>query len=165
MIMPFAFTLIFALGIAMAYANGANDVSKAIATLVGSGVTNYRRAILWGTVCTGIGSLFSVLIAGALISTFTKGFIGASVTQTESFALAVLLGAILWVFLATSTGLPVSTTHAITGSIVGVGATRRWSAVRWGVAGQIVWAWVLTIPMAATIAAITFWIARFFGAH
>jgi len=55
------------------------------------------------------------------------------------------------VFLATVLGIPVSTTHAITGSIVGVGATRRLSAVRWGVAGRIVWAWVLTIPAAALL--------------
>jgi PiT family inorganic phosphate transporter len=52
--------------------------------------------------------------------------------------------------------VPVSTTHAITGAIVGVGSTRRLSAVRWGVAGQIVWAWVLTIPAAAIFAAISF---------
>ena len=52
-------------------------------------------------------------------------------------------------------GIPVSTTHTITGAIVGVGATRRLSAVKWGVAGRIVWAWVLTIPMAALIAAIS----------
>jgi PiT family inorganic phosphate transporter len=107
--------------VALAYVNGANDVSKAIATLVGSGVTNYRRAILWGTLCTGLGSLFSALLASALIGTFTKGFLDTGVQQTELFALAVLLGAILWVFLATHTGLPVSTTHSITGSLVIVG--------------------------------------------
>jgi PiT family inorganic phosphate transporter len=67
-------------------------------------------------------------------------------------------------FLASSFGIPVSTTHTITGAIVGVGATRRLSAVRWGVAGRIVWAWVLTIPMAAMIGAGTFWVAKFFGA-
>jgi len=67
-------------------------------------------------------------------------------------------------FLASSFGIPVSTTHTITGAIVGVGATRRLSAVRWGVAGRIVWAWVLTIPMAGLIGAGTFWIARAFGA-
>ncbi|HEX6779622.1 MAG TPA: inorganic phosphate transporter [Ktedonobacterales bacterium] len=108
--------------VTLAYVNGANDVSKAIATLVGSGVTNYRRAILWGTRCTGLGSLCSALLASALIGTFTKGFIDTSVRQTELFALAVLLGAILWVFLANRTGLPVSTTHSITGSLVIVGA-------------------------------------------
>ncbi|MEN3325468.1 MAG: inorganic phosphate transporter, PiT family [Acidobacteriota bacterium] len=59
---------------------------------------------------------------------------------------------------ATLTGTPVSTTHTITGSIVGVGATRRLSAVKWGVAGRIVWAWILTIPAAAFVAAVSFWI-------
>lgn len=58
----------------------------------------------------------------------------------------------------TLTGTPVSTTHTITGSIVGVGATRRLSAVKWGVAGRIVWAWILTIPAAAFVAAVSFWI-------
>jgi PiT family inorganic phosphate transporter len=67
-------------------------------------------------------------------------------------------------FLASSFGIPVSTTHTITGAIVGVGATRRLSAVRWGVAGRIVWAWVLTIPMAALIGAGTYWVAHLFGA-
>jgi PiT family inorganic phosphate transporter len=60
----------------------------------------------------------------------------------------------------TLTGVPVSTTHTITGAIVGVGATRRLSAVKWGVAGRIVWAWVLTIPMAASISALTFFIVK-----
>jgi inorganic phosphate transporter, PiT family len=61
----------------------------------------------------------------------------------------------------TLTGTPVSTTHTITGSIVGVGATRRLSAVKWGVAGRIVWAWILTIPAAALVAALSFWIVAF----
>ena len=59
-------------------------------------------------------------------------------------------------FFATYTGIPVSTTHTITGSIVGVGSAKRFSAVKWGVAGRIVWAWVLTIPMAGIIAALTY---------
>jgi inorganic phosphate transporter, PiT family len=59
-------------------------------------------------------------------------------------------------YLATFLGVPVSTTHTITGAIVGVGATRRLSAVRWGVAGRIVWAWILTIPAAAVMAAVTY---------
>ena len=59
-------------------------------------------------------------------------------------------------YLATFLGIPVSTTHTITGAIVGVGSTRRLSAVRWGVAGRIVWAWVLTIPAAAAVAAVTY---------
>jgi PiT family inorganic phosphate transporter len=63
-------------------------------------------------------------------------------------------------FLATALGIPVSTTHTITGSIVGVGSTQTVSAVRWGIAGNIVWAWVLTIPCSAFMAAIAWWIAR-----
>jgi PiT family inorganic phosphate transporter len=70
-------------------------------------------------------------------------------------------GAALTLAYVTLTGTPVSTTHTITGAIVGVGATRRLSAVKWGVAGRIVWAWVLTIPAAAIIAALSFWIVRF----
>jgi PiT family inorganic phosphate transporter len=61
-------------------------------------------------------------------------------------------------FAATSLGVPVSTTHTITGAIVGVGATRRLSAVRWGVAGRIVWAWVLTIPASAAISSASYWL-------
>ena len=64
------------------------------------------------------------------------------------------------ILIATRFGIPVSTTHTITGSIVGVGATQRLSAVRWGIAGRIVWAWVMTIPAAAGIAAVSYWILR-----
>ncbi len=66
-------------------------------------------------------------------------------------------------FTATSMGVPVSTTHTITGAIVGVGTTRRLSAVRWGVAGRIVWAWVLTIPASAIISAVTFELLTLMG--
>jgi PiT family inorganic phosphate transporter len=66
-------------------------------------------------------------------------------------------------FTATALGVPVSTTHTITGAIIGVGSTRRLSAVRWGVAGQIVWAWVLTIPISAVIAAGMFYALSFAG--
>ena len=65
-------------------------------------------------------------------------------------------------FLATNFGIPVSTTHTITGSIIGVGAARNTSAVRWGVAGGIVWAWVLTIPCSAAVAALAWWIGKLF---
>ena len=68
-------------------------------------------------------------------------------------------GGAITLFLATSFGIPVSTTHTITGAIVGVGATRRASAVRWGVAGNIVWAWIFTIPASAFIAAIAYWLS------
>ena len=65
-------------------------------------------------------------------------------------------GGAITLFLATGLGIPVSTTHTITGAIVGVGATRRASAVRWGVAGGIVWAWIFTIPASAFVAALAY---------
>jgi PiT family inorganic phosphate transporter len=68
-------------------------------------------------------------------------------------------GGAITLFFATGLGIPVSTTHTITGAIVGVGAVRKLSAVRWGVAGRIVWAWVLTIPCSAFIAAVAWWAA------
>jgi PiT family inorganic phosphate transporter len=60
------------------------------------------------------------------------------------------------IFWATHAGIPVSTTHTITGAIMGVGATRRLSAVKWGVAGRIVWAWLLTMPLAAAMSALSY---------
>ncbi|MDP9932183.1 PiT family inorganic phosphate transporter [Variovorax paradoxus] len=68
-------------------------------------------------------------------------------------------GGALTLFLATALGIPVSTTHTITGAIVGVGSAQRASAVRWGVAGNIVWAWIFTIPASAFVAAIAYWVS------
>jgi PiT family inorganic phosphate transporter len=68
-------------------------------------------------------------------------------------------GGAMTLFLATSLGIPVSTTHTITGAIVGVGSVQRASAVRWGVAGNIIWAWILTIPASAFVAAVAYWVS------
>jgi inorganic phosphate transporter, PiT family len=125
--------LVLAAGIFIAYVNGANDVSKGIATLAGSGVSNYRRAILWGSLWTGIGGLAAFSLAKALLTTFGKGVFAAGTTPTFPVALAIILGAGAWVALATFTGLPVSTTHAIVGAMTGVAA---WAyglhGVNWG---------------------------------
>jgi PiT family inorganic phosphate transporter len=71
-------------------------------------------------------------------------------------------GGAFTLFLATHMGIPVSTTHTITGAIVGVGSTRGASAVKWGVAGRIVWAWILTIPAAAIVAALFYYLTTLF---
>jgi inorganic phosphate transporter, PiT family len=86
---------------------------------------------------------------------------GTKITKLQPFGgfCAETSGAIT-LFLATHLGIPVSTTHTITGAIVGVGATRRVSAVKWGVAKRIVWAWVLTIPLSAMVAAATYFLVR-----
>lgn len=111
----------FALVLALAYANGTNDVSKAIATLVGSGVTSYRTAILWGTAWTVAGAAFATLVAGAIVKTFSNGLLQADTILSPTIALAIVFGAMTWVLVASQTGLPVSTTHALTGAIVGTG--------------------------------------------
>jgi len=105
----------------LAYYNGANDVSKVIATLVGSGVTQYRPAIVYGSLCTLAGAGVSTALATGLVATFTKGLIAGSTHLTLYFALAAILGALAWVYFATRLALPVSTTHAITGAVVTTG--------------------------------------------
>ena len=127
--------LLFVLVLALAYANGTNDVSKAIATLVGSGVTNYRTAILWGTIWTTVGAAVSGVVAGAMLNTFSTGLIRPGIAAPPTLAVAVLVGAIAWVLVASRTGLPVSTTHALTGALVGAGLVAigsdglTWSAI------------------------------------
>jgi PiT family inorganic phosphate transporter len=84
---------------------------------------------------------------------------GSRITKLRPIGgFAAETGGAIAIQLATHWGIPVSTTHTITGSIVGVGATNRLSAVRWGLAGRIVWAWVLTIPAAGVMAAVCYWI-------
>ncbi len=111
---------VFAIGIAIAYVNGGNDVSKGIATLVGSGVTNLRRAVLWGTLWTGIGGIAAAFVAHAMLQTFGRGLLAQGVHATLGAAAASIVGAALWVAVATRKGLPVSTTHGIVGSVAGV---------------------------------------------
>ncbi|MBI2570351.1 MAG: inorganic phosphate transporter [Candidatus Schekmanbacteria bacterium] len=112
--------LITAAVAALAYANGANDVSKGIATLVGSGVASYRHAMLWGAVWTGVGGWLGAIFAKGMLTTFGAGLRGPGVAPTLAGSLAALVGATGWVLVATRTGLPVSTTHAIVGSLGGV---------------------------------------------
>jgi PiT family inorganic phosphate transporter len=118
--MNWTILFVFAIGVAIAWVNGGNDVSKGIATLVGSGVTNLRRALLWGTLWTGIGGIVATFLAHAMLQTFGKGLLGQGVHATLGAAAAGIAGAALWVALATYKGLPVSTTHGIVGSVVGV---------------------------------------------
>lgn len=120
---------VFVLMAALAAANGANDVSKGVATLAGSGVTKYRSAILWGAVTTLAGSLLSGLFAEKMLKLFTAGIVSAK--PTSAFTLAVLCGAAGWVAIATVARLPVSTTHAIIGSLLGAGMIFAPGSVAW----------------------------------
>jgi PiT family inorganic phosphate transporter len=86
---------------------------------------------------------------------------GQRLTKLRPFqGCAAETGGAMTLFMATGLGIPVSTTHTITGAIVGVGSARRVNAVRWGVAGSLVWAWILTIPCSAFVAAVAWWVGR-----
>ncbi len=112
-----AATLLFLLS----FANGGNDVSKAVATLAGARVASVRKAVLWGTVWTAAGAFSGLYLGGAIIKNITENIY----TQTPDFylplALAVAVAPTLWVLLATWRGWPVSTTHAVVGGLIGSG--------------------------------------------
>jgi PiT family inorganic phosphate transporter len=144
--------------------HGANDAQKTMGIIAG---------VLFaaGYIKTFYIPFWVVLLAHAAISlgTLAGGWriihtMGSKITKLQPVSgFAAETGAAFALLTATHFGVPVSTTHAITGSIVGVGATRRFSAVRWGVARQIVWAWVLTIPAAFTIAGGTYKLLQLAG--
>jgi inorganic phosphate transporter, PiT family len=121
--------VIFLLVAALAAANGANDVSKGVATLAGAGVTRYRTAILWGAAATLAGGVLSVVTGHAMGKLFSSGIIGGH--PTNAFALAALAGTFAWVLLASIARLPVSTTHALVGSLIGAGLLFAPGALHW----------------------------------
>jgi inorganic phosphate transporter, PiT family len=144
--------------------HGANDAQKTMGIIAGAllagGLINEFRIDMWVVLSAHAAIALGTLSGGwRIIHTM-----GQKITRLQpvgGFA-AETAGAIS-LFTATALGVPVSTTHTITGAIVGVGSTRRASAVRWGVAGRIVWAWVLTIPASALIAAVTFYVLAAVG--
>lgn len=103
----------------LAWANGANDVSRGIATLVGSGMTSARRAIAWGTLCTVLGGLTGILWGSLLAANFSSGLLAAHYRPDLAFITGAGLGASGWLAMATALGMPVSTTHALLGGILG----------------------------------------------
>ncbi len=118
----------------LAWSNGANDNFKGVATLYGSETTGFRSALVWATAATVLGSAFSVFLAEKLV----KQFSGAGIVPIEqidaAWLIAVSGGGAITIFLATVLGMPTSTTHALTGSLLGAGvmagaATVNWSAV------------------------------------
>jgi PiT family inorganic phosphate transporter len=145
--------------------HGANDAQKTMGIIAGvlftAGYLDSFRIPLWveGAAYTAI-SLGTLSGGWRIIHTM-----GSKITKLQPMGgFAAETGAAMAIFTATLLGVGISTTHTITGSIVGVGATRRLSAVRWGIAGRIVWAWVLTIPGSALIGAAVFWLMRGGGA-
>ena len=106
----------------LAYSNGANDNFKGVATLFGSGTTNYKKAINWATVTTLAGSVAAIFLAGELVKNFSgKGLVPNELIQNPIFAISIALGAALTVLLATKIGMPISTTHSLVGALFGAG--------------------------------------------
>jgi len=137
--------------------HGANDAQKTMGIIAGVlFAAGYMRtfSIPFWVVLAAHGAIALGTLAGGWRIIHTMGSKITKLQPVSGFAAET--GAALALLTATQLGVPVSTTHAITGAIVGVGATRRLSAVRWGVARQIVWAWLLTIPAAFLIAAATY---------
>jgi PiT family inorganic phosphate transporter len=131
--MTFAFFAVALVAAFLAWTNGSNDVSKGIATLVGSGVANERTAVLWGAGWSAVGALVAAFATQGLVATFSgKGFLGNPIGG-PSFLVSVGLGAAAWVLFASRTGLPVSTTHAITGALAGAAIVARGiRSLEWG---------------------------------
>jgi inorganic phosphate transporter, PiT family len=150
---------------AFSLSHGTNDAQKTMGIIAGlllaAGYISDFHVPIWVILAAHAAIALGTLAGGWRII-HTMGSKITKLTPVGGFAAET--GAAIAVFTATYLGVGVSTTHAITGAIVGVGATRRLSAVRWGVAGQIVWAWILTIPAAFGIAAAMFFILRLAGA-
>ena len=147
---------------AYALGHGGNDAQKTIGIiwmlLISAGIMKSNDAVpVWVIVSCytsiGLGTIFGgwriIKLMGQKITKLRP--VGGFCAQT---------GGAATLFFATALGIPVSTTHTITGAIVGVGATKRLSAVRWGLAGTIVWAWILTIPCSALISAVFWYLGR-----
>lgn len=140
--------------------HGGNDAQKTMGIiwmlLIAAGYSTADSALPWWVVIScyaaiGLGTLFG---GWRIVKTM-----GQKITKLKPVGgFCAETGGAITLFLATGLGIPVSTTHTITGAIVGVGTSKKMSAVRWGVAGNIVWAWVLTIPASAFIAAVSWWI-------
>ncbi len=142
--------------------HGGNDAQKTIGIiwmlLIATGYTAAVDASppMWTIVCCYMAIASGTMFGGwRIVKTM-----GQKITKLKPVGgFCAETGGAVTLFLATAMGIPVSTTHTITGAIVGVGATQRASAVRWGVAGNIVWAWIFTIPASAFVAAVAYWLS------
>ncbi len=140
--------------------HGGNDAQKTMGIiwmlLIAAGATTAEDPLPWWVVI----SCYSAISLGTLFGGWRiVKTMGQKITKLKPVGgFCAETGGAITLFLATALGVPVSTTHTITGAIVGVGASRKMSAVRWGVAGNIIWAWIFTIPAAAFMAAIAWWL-------
>ncbi|GAA4335635.1 inorganic phosphate transporter [Pigmentiphaga soli] len=142
--------------------HGGNDAQKTIGIiwllLIAARVPGAADAVpAWVVICCYVAIALGTMFGGwRIVKTM-----GQRITKLKPVGgFCAETGGALTLFLAAMLGIPVSTTHTITGAIVGVGSSRKFNAVRWGLAGNIVWAWILTIPASAAVAALGWWIGR-----
>ena len=144
--------------------HGGNDAQKTIGIIwlllistgyAAAGDSSPPWWVIWSCyIAIGLGTMFG---GWRIVKTM-----GQKITKLKPVGgFCAETGGAITLFLATNLGIPVSTTHTITGAIVGVGSTQRLAAVRWGIAGRIVWAWIFTIPASALIAAVFYWVSEF----
>ncbi len=144
----------------LAYSNGANDNFKGVASLFGSRTTGYKIALGWATLTTFAGSICSLILAEALLKKFSgKGLVPDVLIGQNSFLLAVALGAGLTVILATVLGFPVSTTHGLTGAIVGAGLSAVGAKVKFAVLGKQFLLPLLLSPVLAVVVGASIYLA------
>lgn len=147
------------LAMLLAAVNGGNDVAKGVATLAGSGVCRYQTAIIWGAATTLVGSLTAIWLGAAMRTLFSTGIVDAQ--PSKEFAVAVLAGAAGWVGVATMARLPVSTTHALVGALLGAGLFAAPEAVRWQVlAGRVALPLLASAAGAYLLSALVRWPRR-----
>src|ERR1700723_1947979 len=146
-------TLLILCVVLLSFANGANDNFKGVATLWGSGLTTYQRAIAWATGFTVLGSLAAIWLGSALAAKFSGAkYVDAGIAAQLPFLIAVALGAGCTVLLAARLGLPISTTHSITGALVGAGVMAAgFSHVKFSALGKGVVLPLLFSPIVALV--------------
>ncbi len=142
--------------------HGGNDAQKTMGIiwmlLIAAGVTAATDPLpTWVIISCYVAISLGTLFGGwRIVKTM-----GQKITKLKPVGgFCAETGGAITLFLATGLGIPVSTTHTITGAIVGVGSSRKMSAVRWGIAGNIVWAWIFTIPASALVAALAWWLGK-----
>ena len=139
----------------LAYANGANDNFKGVATLFGSGVSNYGRALNWATAATLAGSIAAIWLTAQLVAAFSgKQIVSPATLALPGYGLAVIAASGATVLIATRIGAPISTTHALVGALLGAALAAPDSALNWGRAGKSIFLPLAVGPLLAMGAAI-----------
>ena len=156
--------LLFISACFLAYSNGANDNFKGVATLFGSGTTNFKKAINWATITTFSGSVAAIFLANELVKNFSgKGLVPNELLTMPIFAIAIACGAAITVFIATKIGMPISTTHSLVGGLFGAGVMAVGSEFNFEkLGGTFLMPLIVSPIMAAVLSLIAYLIFRFF---